>query len=508
MRIKLSWLFLLFCWIVNASMSDGHAQCLDSSGKNTQQVEHALIDNLESWILSQGQGNPNQSPAALSAEPHILAKEILDIIDDENNALIEERRQLSGGAVSYLIRKDKKRLAPVLFAKNDFVVKDMCPSCYNGPGTEDFIERARVIAAAVISKFCSKDPNSNCTTYITALLHDCTILITNFASINVKAMRKRGSGLKHFQKQAAVATTFLRKFTSLITDYIATEFHHYDFDAEALRAVENEYVSDKRGRPTLINRYAIDQKSGNKFISMHRPVEEKTLNSATRVRDGLPNFVEASFSIMDGNQTIKPLWKGLRHSSYPPIAINDETERHAIAIKNVRQLISKLVNDYKEAHQGECPQEIFLSTMMLLTPTNLDSLRGFESEERQVTESYTALRTFDHRPIEVAGCKAVIPKMTIMNVSVNKIQTTLVGKMTKTDDESKINARGVDKYRESVDTYLAQNLYEIKKSASGMPQLEEIAELHNTIYYLESEDTSGSSYRIGLYRLSITNLNE
>lgn len=287
------------------------------------------------------------------------------------------------------------------------------------------------------------------------------------------------------------------------------------FDLKTLEEYEKKYVI-ARGRPIIINTFHIKNPDGNgtqKFVSMQTPMSENMLPSTVRDREGLANYVRTSFGVVDeavdehGDKSaeVNILYSGLRHSSYPPIAIENNEAREAIAANNVLQNLTEvtkivLANTSVESSK-EHPLKIPLRTMMLLTAktTIVDQARNYtikplakvkkgesettqlvatkwkgESETMQLTESVLALRTFNNRSMElnINGKPVWIkPDISCMNLGANYEATSEASMsfIPNTKVQDAINARGYNVLENDV----SEGVETLLKSLEGITGLEE-----------------------------------
>lgn len=353
-------------------------------------------------------------------------------------------------------------------------VKNICTTCYDGPQTSDFLDRVKIVSEA-IKDLCSQNTENENKHCPKNLDDDVSKIASRYehylkteAALDPAEMQKgiNTGDTKYFDHKKGKA---LKALQEMVTKYISylkqTKMVGASFKPDDLREIENNYVV-KKGRKTFVHNYQVDDddKSINRsFVSTHRPIKKpgEMINSATRNKGGLANFIETSFQVRDRNGELKTKFSAHRHSSYPPIAVKDDIERQVLATKNAEEMLNKLVIDYKDAHNGSCPTEIPLSTMILLTPSWTDQARGIENEAKQINESYTALRTFDGRQVRIDGCE-VTPKVNVMNRPSNDVFRVSAD---KDEDEKNLNAKGFEENQKAIHEFTSGNLCKIMTAA-------------------------------------------
>ncbi|MBS4168212.1 hypothetical protein [Parachlamydia sp. AcF125] len=278
------------------------------------------------------------------------------------------------------------------------------------------------------------------------------------------------------------------------------------FNLKKLAEYEKKQVLE-RGRPTIINTFYIDKGNGEaqQFVSMQTPLSKTTLPSTIRDREGLANYVRTSFGVLDANHHMQVLYSGIRHSSYPPIAIADSYKRQAIATQNVRQgLIDAAQNILQNTDiktSPEEPLEVPLRSMILLTAKQFDFVRNKsygimgkwkgESETTQLEESAQALRLFNNRvmQIEIEGKEVWIkPNISFMNLGANIGATnqSLHGILPDASIQAGINARGFNALEEDVYEWASAKIKELE----GEVSVEVLSLLENIIHQEGFEDKS------------------
>ncbi|MBF0366781.1 MAG: hypothetical protein HQK50_14500 [Oligoflexia bacterium] len=413
---------------------------------------------------------------------------------------------------------------------NHVQIKQISPNGYNGPSTQDFIDRADLLTNAMKANCCppESEEKDDCSLKFKNLNDKTFDRITQEASIEVSNEEAASRNWFQFKRDKFDAKFDIAK--AILQDHVNNlqramrEQCNKDLDKEQMRSIENEYLSS-RPRPTLLNQYELppSEAVNKRFFSLHVPGREDTQTSAARDREGLANFVEASFGVQsnDGQGPVKLLFSGYRHSSYPPISIRDKTTRQFYAIRNAKQMLFKLARNYCNKH-NKCPTELPLSSMILLTPNvALDAARAamemknenapHESEIDQMNESYQALRTFDNQQVEVDDCNGnvctVTPKITVMNIPANDVETdhkkmTAILAAGKSSDMQPINARGIDNYITRSENFTQNNFCAIEslsKKDKTMPPLAAFKNLNKSIEKLKNNN----SKTINEYKKSI-----
>ncbi len=355
-------------------------------------------------------------------------------------------------------------------------INEFSPGSYNGPKTEDFIDRQSLLYEAALEHINTIKNNDKA---VKALEKLNQAYIDAFSKseyqVDIEIMRKADKGTdKHFKEKHTAAEKLLAQFAVDIKELIRKTTPPRPngslFNLNDLKQLEKEVVT-KRGRPTIINFYEVD---GEKFVSMQEPAKKgEFLPSTVRNREGLPNYVLSSFGVVNKNSEITIEYQGIRHSSLPPIAEKDSTKRQAIACRNEKQLVLDLAirekgeKAVKKSSENN-PVKVSLRTMMLLTPKMGDSLlqnrdlktgewKG-ESETVQLHESALAINMFRNRVFkaELEGQTVYLEAdLSFMNLGANTLAARmgLEGKVPAPALEREINARGFEEFNDDCMTY-------------------------------------------------------
>ncbi len=362
-------------------------------------------------------------------------------------------------------------------------VKIIRPNSYDGPKTKDFHDRLNIIAKTAEDYLNNtKSTNINDPVNYDKEKHEIFKLLKFYgkqidinANLNwAKVNQEMESGIrKEFNEKFKNGKKIIQDFTKNISTILseATRTAEKPFKGGSdFEEYEGIYTS-KIGRPNLFNIYEITSNNRtSQFISAQRPFEKlsnsSVQTSVVRNQNGLSNAVETSFYRIDQKQKVIPLFSAYRHSSYSPIKIytpkenkldemnEDDIKRRSFAMSNMKDMLEHLVNNYKNANDGNCPKTVPLSSMMLITAerSQWEKLRGFQSEMRQLEESYFVSRMFDGRKIKVNGCKDDITINTsFMNIGANKLSNGTLGKtLNDKKFQNKINAKGFYEFNSSI----------------------------------------------------------
>ena len=389
-------------------------------------------------------------------------------------------------------------------------IKKMDYDAYDGPKTEDFLERLQVIQDAAldqVGQVFSGSLRSSRSKEIIALTKEFRRRLISEASIHWEVAQ---ANLKNNNNQYILGK--IEKARAIINLYVVAlaplvpSSSGQPLGLKKLKKLEDEYTK-KIGRENIVNIYRTE-KDGPQYVSIHRPIKRigEVQPSAIRDRAGLANALETSFHVISKSGQPVVLFSAYRHSSYTPLKIKDKYDRKLVVIENFKDLIGKMTRNYKNSNHGECPKFIHLSTMSLFTPVKGDKfIRGSESEVRQLEDVYFVTRMFDGHEISVEGCN-VTPKTTYMNIGANqfdvKINGSTLGKfLLGSSEEEGANAKGYSDFEDDVHDFLQSNLKEIKEvlskgkfSRSETSRLEDVLRSLNRlrVRYLMIEESVSS----------------
>lgn len=389
------------------------------------------------------------------------------------------RTELPGKVLQGVIPNSNPELRPT-------EVKILSSDSYDGPRTEDFINRLNSVAESVQDYLSRSAPKTSkpIQTEIENLRKEIQNQIKSTAQLDISLIQAEleEGKIDYFKKQTAKAKTLLRFFVTEVTKKIA-RFRQSSFNKKDLQKIENFYL-EKQGRPNLVHIYEVDNR---KFVSMHRPFNQKQgpfQTSAIRDKLGLANAVETSFFSVKSSGKLKPEITLYRHGSYPPIALTDPVVRRSIGMRNAELMLTQVVQDYRAANKNRCPKTVPMTTMMLLTPIKTDTLwrgpHGTESEIRQVQESYLSIRTLEGREIQVAGC-TVVPEFISMNVGAKKMDQLLSRLHLVSSVQEGINAKGYENFNQAVQKYLVEMNSILEKNSQTQEISSQLGRL-NTAY--------------------------
>ncbi|MCH9689682.1 MAG: hypothetical protein K0U24_08780 [Gammaproteobacteria bacterium] len=297
------------------------------------------------------------------------------------------------------------------------ITKHFNQDSYSGPTQNDFLKRFHIINETVrreAEKFLSEDK------------------LNVFNSALDKAKNKALAGLQQCGIEPIKINDLLAHEAAVISEIKRAQAYIAQFIADAvclipsnsktqdkrvydLAALESKVIAEK-GRPNFINYYSTapeaDEEAPIQRVSIQRVVGD-AIPSTERGYAKLPNFVECGVGYIDKESgDYVSQFTGYRHSSYPPIRIENKILRRAAAGDTVKEMLTELAkkklakrSDLEHAGSKENPIKITLSSLALLTPISSwlkeQYFRGFESESRQLKESHGALMAYDDRVIEV-----------------------------------------------------------------------------------------------------------
>ncbi len=375
--------------------------------------------------------------------------------------------------------KYKKHVSP---ENQTIIVKEFVETSYNGPTTNDFIERLSILYDAVKKTIPENQLTElNIAKQITLDKINETCHITPVEDVN-ELLNKEKDLIKIIDKAKHHLQEFVSKAILLINP------EAYKSDTELMNMItvianDESEVTAAAGRPNFINYYPVKYgKASSKRVSINRVIGD-AIPSTERLGSKLPNFVECGVGYMDKDQYVSQ-FKGYRHSSYTPIKMIDSKygdSNYELIFGNRKKLL-KAVNEIKferrqsaalcakdmfaelarqQIAQGanlDKPIEITLSSLAMLSPIKGDKIfmRRGESEHRQLKESYNALMMYNDREIKIKvdGKQITVkPSINIMNVASNW-HGIKVSKYLPSTLEKNINAQGMNKYITDTEKYL------------------------------------------------------
>jgi len=353
--------------------------------ENSFKSENQCVDPL----LSQPLHKPSSS--ALRVTSQDFAKKVIGKIQS-HSADVRDSVELEGNLQEMWISASSK--------SRETRVKKMDFDAYDGPKTEDFLDRLQVIrdtALDQVGKVFAGSLQSRRSKEIIALTEDFRRRLMKEAQIDwqVAQANLKSNDNTYILEKIEKARALLNLYAVALAPLVPSSSGQ-SMDVKKLKKLEDEYTK-KLGRENIVNIYQT-RRDGPQYMSIHRPIERRgeVQTSAIRDRTGLSNAIETSFHAISQSGQPVVLFSGYRHSSYTPLRIKDPYNRKLIVIENFKELMGKMTKNYKKANRGECPKSIHLSTMSLFTPVKGDKfLRGSESEVRQLEDVYFVTRMFD-----------------------------------------------------------------------------------------------------------------
>ncbi len=450
----------------------------------------------------------------------INTKEIGAELAEKALKLIEELKLLgSEGRVNYqgkdycIPTEDEygRRKWEIKIDGRNFEINEFKEDAYNGTTTEDFQKRQDLIYQAAtrfvlsknlvkqdgvlkaiesLNRTFQKDIQSEAYAVDWKLIHQGEDLTEQYAEINQRATER------------------IAQFAKDVQHVISVALGNDEFSIDDLDYCERNHVL-LRDRPIILNTFNY---ANRKFLNMHVPeakeyqskeiaIPKNTIPSTLRDRIGLANYITSYGGSVSAAGKVKITYEAVRHSSYPPIHIADETLRQAISGVNVKQTLKDLAYKSLKAKPRKTSREnpliIPLRSMMLFTPQFGDFLRNRskfiagkwvgEGEVLQLKESILALRMYHGRTIPLYFGGEIVwikPDISMMNLGANPPAAGIgfFGKFPLDPIQEKINSRGFIEFVSEVE--------EILRSA-GMP-----ASCKQLILELEKFDKGTSNFLI------------
>ncbi len=377
-----------------------------------------------------------------------------------------------------------------------YQINEFSKDAYHGVKTEGFHKRQELLKEAArrcIEENVSDPQRKQVLKVLNQLDEDVHHAIETECQINPEEIKSNPEKIEYYEEIHKKALGLLAQFAK-DTEYLIKQASPNGFKLSELEKAEREHVVE-RGRPVIINTFFSPGEGGalKQFVSMQTPaartfddegnrVEGPTIPSTLRDREGLVNYVVSAFGEVTPDAANAPqvqiLFEGIRHSSYPAIAIKDEQKRIAIACGNCRQGLTDIAErligegEFPETSQ-EKPLKVSLRTMMLLTAKQLDFVRNKkkkvagtwtgESETTQLEDSVAALSLFRDRTIKIMiGEKPlwIRPDMSFMNLGTNAAAASVgaLGKAPEPKIHEQINARGILEFNQETSNFLEDRL--------------------------------------------------
>lgn len=361
-----------------------------------------------------------------------------------------------------------------------YLINDYTRGQYNGPNSEDFSTRLELLSQAAFKHVGENGPAKDGMEklekhYKKQLDTQCRVKIETMVGRDTEAAQAHYAAAN--KDAVKLMAQYATDIVALINKTMPPEVGKPKLTLNHLQQLEKEIVK-ARGRPTIVNVFTHLDKT---YVSMQKPILRSTGSTTTpssiRDREGLSNYVETSLGIIREDGKPELLFQGVRHSSYPPIAIADRFEREKIAAKNCKQSIIDDANrlfankDLKPGDTIVVPKRV----MMLFTAkagdfardTSLVGIGGKwkgESETTQLIEQVNALNMYRDRTIEatVNGVKVKIRvDVSHMNLGTNAQATNLgLGKLPNAAIQASINARGFEEFHNETFDYLEKKIDE------------------------------------------------
>lgn len=336
---------------------------------------------------------------------------------------------------------------------------------YNGPKTQDFLVRQKLIYSAAKHYVNNFEASADKEVLKDRLkkLKDHYKEVLSKHSVDENVMKGNAADAEaHYLALNAAASQDLAQYAKDAVEVINTTLplkRRQKCSINKLIESEKQCVL-ARGRPTIVNFYAIEDKQ---FVSMQEPgaLAGPVVPSTIRNREGLCNYVTTTFAECSGGE-VNVLLDATRHANYPPITIKNFRKRRAIALENCKQGIiddARRLCEGKELKPGE---EIVVPTrvMMLLTPKRFDFFRNRrywffgpwkgESETTQLKDCAYALEKCRRLKIqaEIDGVKVtIVPDISFMNLGTNAAAAGFkLGKLPNSPIQKSVNARGFEEF--------------------------------------------------------------
>lgn len=332
---------------------------------------------------------------------------------------------------------------------------------YTGPSINDFLNRARSVAAAFSYMMTMEGQGSELAKFLKHRLAVLEVNLKRFCTIDPN--RIQASDAAYFKEMTQKATQLIQQF---VADSIFAA-RDYSSEIDWKKELNNLAFAEgmvlaTTGRSNL--HYEYQCQSQNRF-AISEAIGHTTDPSTLRHLGRLANFVEQKLGVVG---EAKPEISFFRHSSYTPIKIKGSDSytqclRRAKAMQAAKQMITELAR--RELQKTDNPNdtiEVDLVSMLLLTPLKGDkNIVGFASGKLQVEESLWALRTFHGRELELdIDGKKVKVKATLsqMNMPANKF-----GQLYKIPgvEKSSYNNQGYYEHEKRIAKHVSEQLEKI-----------------------------------------------
>ena len=304
------------------------------------------------------------------------------------------------------------------------------PVFYNGPSRVHFEDRLTLIAETLehnLPEDAREGVRSKFEEYykeqLKAVLGVDEKLITGdetFNDENRKPLEEKFEAAKRILQEA------FENASQLVSEHVK--------DANFTELEKHEVVN--RGRPVIINTFQVPGDSKT-YFSAQKPLLDTTIPSSIRNQEGLCNAVMTFTGFVGEGENLCVLHEASRHSSIPPIAIEDPVVRQQISVGNAMQELEQLVfqkvgDRIPIDNARDNPIELDWNNMILMTPKAVDNARNRamglfgtwkgEGETLMLKESIRALYYYSNRPVEVdVGGQKVWVKLNVsaMNLGCN-----------------------------------------------------------------------------------------
>lgn len=470
----------------------------------TDKLVHTLADGYDKMRLSSGPTKVLESNSSKKlGENH--AQKALDLI--ESLKKVGQTGVVSFKGQSFKIPVEDKygrRKWEIEIDGEKYEVNEYKENSYNGPTTEDFIKRQELICNASkqyieSKKILNKDAVLKAIDYLEqGIVRD---LNQESFQVDWKTIQAGKEDItKDYEKSNQLATKRIAQFARDVQEVIDQSLGKNSFSIKDLDLSEKEYVLN-RGRPTIINTFTY---KGSKILHMHVPESKEylskntsvglnTIPSTIRNRLGLANYISTYGGFINPEGQVKITYQGMRHSSYPPIAIESAPIRQAIASENVKQGLKdvayKILATNPRDTSRRDPLVIPLRSMLLFTPIIGDFLRNRskliagewtgQGEVLQFEESLLALKMFHGRTFPINLGEDVVwvkPDISLMNLGANTAAAGkgLFGALPQAPLEEAVNSRGFVEFIDEVEAVLQDAALSdpLRKAVNELCQLE------------------------------------
>jgi hypothetical protein len=405
-----------------------------------------------------------------------------------------------------------------------------------GPRTQDFINRTQSFLDAAKRVATKSDTHSSFKLKklddIQASIADDITSRCSISNENIRLMKDANHKKLLLQALTGQFKQYNQYMDELMTKVLGLLSD--DPDPVMIKAIRDQINHEEKqliaemARPSILHQYPIPGSittEEHKFISAHqvqgsltaeqlskKTAWDKATNSAygyqaskndpngtnpssVRNTEGLPNFLRATF-VDDDKQKI--LFEGYRHSSPTPIRIHDRIRRQAMAYRNVQQLIHQVARNKlaDDKTNSDGPISVDIASMSLLSNDWIEWFRGCENETEQIRESVMALRTYNHRELnmEIDGKNHVIHVQTnSMTMGCNSLRNIRI-RLFDSGIEDKINQRGFVNHMEKMRQHLCDFLRRPGNARNLATQLENQTLNTNSSLYRDYQTKLKAAY--------------